>query len=64
LVGALAAVAVSYSVTRFVFEIPWEFTPAVILFGIAATVALVTLVGVSSSFNVLTRKPLAILRAE
>jgi putative ABC transport system permease protein len=64
LVGALAAIALSYSVTRFVFEIPWEFSLTIILAGIAATVALVTIVGVSSSFNVLTRKPLAILRAQ
>lgn len=64
LVGALAAVALSYAVTRYVFEIPWDFSLIVILAGIAATVALVTIVGVSSSFNVLTRKPLAILRAQ
>jgi putative ABC transport system permease protein len=64
LVGALASVALSYAVTRFIFEIPWEFSLAVILIGIAATIALVTIVGVSSSFNVLTRKPLAILRAQ
>jgi putative ABC transport system permease protein len=64
LIGALASVALSYAVTRYVFEIPWDFSPYVSLTGIAATVALVTAVGVSSSFNVLTRKPLAILRAQ
>jgi putative ABC transport system permease protein len=64
LVGALAAVALSYAVTRYVFEIPWEFSPVVVLAGIMSTIAMVTVVGVSSSFNVLTRKPLAILRAQ
>jgi putative ABC transport system permease protein len=64
IVGALAAIALSYSIARFVFEIPWEFTPLVNLAGIAATALLVTVVGVASSFNVLTRKPLAILRAQ
>ena len=64
LVGALTAIALSYAVTRFVFEIPWEFSLAVTLAGIAATAMLVMVVGVSSSFNVLTRKPLAILRAQ
>ncbi len=64
LVGALSAVALSYAVTRFVFEIPWDFSLMVTLAGIAATSALVMVVGVSSSFNVLTRKPLAILRAQ
>jgi putative ABC transport system permease protein len=63
LVGALASIALSYAVTRFVFEIPWKFSPALSCAGIALTVLLVTTVGVISSLNVLTRKPLAILRA-
>lgn len=64
LVGALASVALSYAITRYVFEIPWDFAPLIVLAGIVATIMIVTLVGVSSSFNVLTRKPLAILRAQ
>jgi putative ABC transport system permease protein len=63
-IGAVAASALSYAVTRFVFEIPWDFSLKIILAGIASTIALVTMVGVISSFNVLTRKPLAILRAQ
>jgi putative ABC transport system permease protein len=63
LVGALASIALSYAVTRFVFEIPWKFSPALSCAGIALTVLLVTAVGMLSSFNVLTGKPLAILRA-
>jgi putative ABC transport system permease protein len=63
LVGVLASLALSYAVTRFVFEIPWAFSPLVSFAGIALTVLLVTTVGVVSSWNVLTRKPLAILRA-
>ena len=42
LVGALASVALSYAVTRFVFEIPWSFSPPISLAGIALTVLLVT----------------------
>lgn len=64
MIGALAAIGLSYAVTRFVFEIPWDFSPALMLSGISITVALVTIVGVVSSFNVLTRKPLAILRGQ
>jgi putative ABC transport system permease protein len=64
LVGALASVALSYAVTRFVFEIPWELSPLIMLAGILITVALVMLVGVVSSANVLARKPLHILRAQ
>jgi len=64
LVGALAANAVAYSIARYVFEIEWSFAPAVNLAGVAATVMLVGAVGVLSSLDVLTRKPLAILRAQ
>ena len=64
LVGALAANAVAYTIARYVFEIEWSFAPAINLAGVAATVLLVGAVGVLSSFDVLTRKPLAILRAQ
>jgi putative ABC transport system permease protein len=64
LVGALAANAVAYAIARYVFEIEWSFEPAVNLAGVAATVVLVGAVGVLSSLDVLTRKPLAILRAQ
>ncbi|HEX8129035.1 MAG TPA: FtsX-like permease family protein [Pyrinomonadaceae bacterium] len=63
LVGTLAAVALSYSLSRFVFEIPWSFTPWLYLAGLGATVLLVAAVGALSSFDALTRKPLAVLRA-
>lgn len=64
LVGSLAAAALSYAVSRYVLDLEPAFTPAINLTGIAATVFFVTLVGVLSSFDVLTRKPLAILRAQ
>lgn len=62
LTGSLAATALSYTIARYVFEIDWTFTPAVNLFGIAATAALVVVVGALASLDVLTRKPLSILR--
>ncbi|HZH91976.1 MAG TPA: FtsX-like permease family protein [Pyrinomonadaceae bacterium] len=62
-VGTLAAIALSYSLSRFVFEIPWSFTPWLYLAGLGATVLLVAAVGALSSFDALTRKPLAVLRA-
>jgi putative ABC transport system permease protein len=64
LVGALASLALSYSVARFVFDIPWTFSPAISLAGVALTILLVTMVGVLSSLNVLSQKPLAILRSQ
>jgi putative ABC transport system permease protein len=63
MVGTLAAIALSYSLSRFVFEIPWSFTPWLYLSGLMATVLLVAAVGALSSFDALTRKPLAVLRA-
>jgi len=62
-VGALAANALSYAVATYVFDIRWAFAPAANLVGVAATVLLVCVVGALSSLDVLTRKPLSILRA-
>ncbi len=64
LVGTLAAAGLSYVIARYVFEIEWTWTPALYFAGVALTVLAVMLVGVFSSYDVLTRKPLAILRAE
>jgi putative ABC transport system permease protein len=64
LVGAAAANGLSWAVARYVFEIEWMFAPVVNLLGVAATVLLVATVGALSSADVLTRKPLAILRAQ
>ncbi|HYG79170.1 MAG TPA: FtsX-like permease family protein, partial [Pyrinomonadaceae bacterium] len=64
LVGALASNALSCAVARYILEIPWAFSPTQTLVGVALTAVLVTVVGLSSSLNVLARKPLAILRAQ
>ncbi|HLL71774.1 MAG TPA: FtsX-like permease family protein [Pyrinomonadaceae bacterium] len=62
-VGTLAAIALSFALSRYVFEIPWSFTPWLYLAGLGGTIALVATVGALSSFDALTRKPLAVLRA-
>ncbi len=64
IVGSLASIGLSYAVARYVLDIPFAFTPVINLTGIVATILLVTIVGALSSFDVLTRKPLAILRAQ
>ncbi len=64
LTGCLFAVALSYSIARFVFDIGWTFTPRIDLIGILGTIILVSAVGALSSYDVLTRKPLAILRSQ
>lgn len=63
IIGSAAALALSYSLARFLFKIPWSFTPQVIIAGIAGTVALVITVGVISSYTSVSRKPLGVLRA-
>ena len=62
LVGAAAANGLSYAVSRYVFQIDWAFAPALNAAGVAATILLVAAVGALSSFDVLTKKPLTILR--
>jgi putative ABC transport system permease protein len=64
LIGSAAAVALSYTTTRFLFDIPWSFTPEINFIAIAATVLLVVVVGALSTLDVLARKPLAILRGQ
>ena len=64
LVGAAAANGLSYAVSRYVFEIGWAFAPALNAAGVAATVLLVGAVGALSSLDVLTKKPLSILRGQ
>lgn len=62
-VGTLAALALSYALSRYVFELRWSFTPWLYLAGLVATAVLVAVVGALSSLDALTRKPLAVLRA-
>lgn len=64
IIGSLAAMALSYSVGRFVFEIPWRYTLQIYAAGIVLTVVVVIAVGALASLDVLNRKPLATLRAQ
>lgn len=63
-IGSGAAVGLSYVTSRWVFEIPWSFTPMVSVGGVVATIILVTGVGILATVDVLSRKPLATLRAQ
>jgi putative ABC transport system permease protein len=64
LVGATGALALSWGVSRFVFHIDWQPAPILLSIGALVTAALVGLIGVLASADVLRRKPLATLRAE
>jgi predicted lysophospholipase L1 biosynthesis ABC-type transport system permease subunit len=55
--------ALSYVFARYVLDLSWDASPALTIGGIFATAALVAAVGVLASWDVLRRKPLAVLRA-
>ena len=64
LIGALGALVLSWAVAKYLLEIAWRPEPVLLTLGTALTMALVGVVGVIASVDVLTRKPLAALRAE
>ncbi len=64
LVGAGFAVLLSWAVAVYVMDIGWEFDPMRTIAGIAATAAIVMIVGTAASFDVLFRKPLQTLRSQ
>ncbi|MCY7346719.1 MAG: FtsX-like permease family protein [Pyrinomonadaceae bacterium] len=64
IIGAGFATLLSFAAARFVFAIEWEFDASLILLGVLITAALVMLVGALASFDVLFKKPLAILRSQ
>jgi putative ABC transport system permease protein len=64
LIGAAGSLALSWAVCRYVFEIDWEPAPVLLTIGAVATTALVGIIGVAASADVLRKKPLATLRAE
>lgn len=63
LVGALGALALSYVFATRVLDIPWDAAPLTAMGGVVATALVVAGVGVAASWDVLRRKPLAVLRA-
>ena len=64
IIGAAGALALSWAICRFVFEIEWSPSPAILITGAAVTTLLVSVIGVLASGDVLRKKPLATLRAE
>ncbi|HEY2433044.1 MAG TPA: FtsX-like permease family protein [Vicinamibacterales bacterium] len=64
LVGAGGAMALTWGVSRHVFDIPWHPAPGLAALGAVVTTVLVGVVGVASSYDALRKKPLGTLRAE
>ncbi len=63
-VGSLAAVALTWGVSRYALDIPWRPFATEHIVSVVVTALLVAAIGVLSSLDVLRHKPLATLRAE
>jgi putative ABC transport system permease protein len=63
-IGATGALALTWGISRYVFEIPWRPAPGLLAAGAIITAVSVGIIGVAASFDVVRRKPLATLRAE
>src|SRR5262249_19631782 len=64
LIGSAAAIGLTWAINEQALRITWHLIPSVNLIGVGASLALVTLVGVVSSWDVMIKKPLGILRSE
>lgn len=62
--GSSAAIMLTWMISKYGMRIPWQLIPSINLIGVAAALLLVMTVGVLSSWDVMTKKPLGILRAE
>ena len=64
ILGGVFATLMSWVVCRYLMEIGWRFDWIVFGEGVLATAALVSVVGVAASFDVLFKRPLATLRSQ
>jgi putative ABC transport system permease protein len=62
--GAAGAVGLSWVLARYLLDIEWQPAFPMLSAGVVATAALVGVVGVLSSIDILLRKPLSTLRSE
>jgi len=62
--GGVLALGLAWALVRWVLEAPWSFDVVPLALGLAATVALALAVGFLSTFRLLGRKPLPVLRRE
>jgi putative ABC transport system permease protein len=63
-IGALGALGLSWAVATYLLDIEWRPDPVLLATGTLLTAALVAIVGLLASAEVLRKKPLATLRAE
>ncbi|HVB38357.1 MAG TPA: FtsX-like permease family protein, partial [Vicinamibacterales bacterium] len=63
-VGSLGAIGLTWGLSRWAIDIPWQGPGLLHVAGLVVTATLVAVIGVLASADVLRRKPLATLRAE
>ncbi len=63
-IGVGLAGVLSWAILRFFLDLPWVWQPAVMGWGLVATVGLAVAVGFMSTWRVLGQPPLAVLRQE
>ncbi len=63
-VGSLGAIGLTWGLSRWAIDIPWQGPTSLHVAGLVVTATLVAVIGVLASADVLRRKPLATLRAE
>ncbi len=63
-IGAVAAMGLTWGISRFALDIPFRALPGLTVGGIVVTSVLVAVVGIVASWDVLQRKPLATLRGD
>lgn len=64
LIGSSAAIALTWAISEKALKLTWHFLPSVNLIGVGVSVLVVMLIGVLSSWDVMIKKPLGILRSE
>jgi putative ABC transport system permease protein len=62
--GSSAAIALTWLISKYGVKNPWQLIPSINLIGVTAALLLVMTVGVFSNWEVMTKKPLGILREE
>jgi putative ABC transport system permease protein len=63
-IGSTGAIALTYYVSRYAFDIKWAPHPVITLTGMAVTTVAVAAVGLLASADILRRRPLGTLRSE
>jgi putative ABC transport system permease protein len=63
-IGSSAAIGLTWALSKYSIKVAWQPVPSINFISVVVTLLLVVVVGVASSWDVIVKKPLVILRAE